>query len=421
MRHLLVKKFIVLSTLFFLICLNNHILRNLKETVIITNPELGINAIPFIKTWLMLPIILLFVNAYVYLSRRFSQKTVTSIILSSILIYFLLFLFILYPHHAKSHWNLSLFYCIAEVWGTVVMMILFWGTCNRSTDLDEAKRFYSPILAISNLSGIAAAQTSIYCSQNCESWDATLSTLTLFVCLITVAILGLFYCLPDSTQTEAPKERISLISAIRYIAGNLKFRSLAFTIFAYYFCSGILELILKYQLLAIYPDANEFNDVLNQMTICVSIASTLITTFVTGSMIRRFSWRVTALATPLLLTLPLTALVVHYFFSASEAVVLAAVYAAYFMLSRMCKFTFFDLSKEIANVGFSPDEQIQSKSVLDGIIPKFAKTSESLFLQLLMTICLDLSQAIPFIILLSFGIHLVWIYSTKTIKLQGAT
>ncbi|MBS0656412.1 MAG: hypothetical protein JSR46_11595, partial [Verrucomicrobia bacterium] len=376
-RHELIK-FLVLSTLFFLICLNNHILRNLKETVIITKPELGVNAIPFIKTWMMLPIILTVVKGYIYLSGRFSQDKVTYIILLSLLLYFVLFISILYPNEERlqipfaacsvvQHWNLSLFYCVSEIWGAVVMMILFWGTCNRSTDLDQAKRFYSPILAISNLSGFASAHISISCSQGSlkhllfpgiASWNATLSTLTLLVSVVTVAILGLFYYLQSyvlkSEAVEQPqKERLSLLEAVRSIATNLKLRALAFTIFAYYFCSGILELILKYQLHTMYSDANEFNDILNQMTICVSVASTLVTAFVTGSLLRRFSWRVSALATPLLLTIPLTILVAHYFFFEREAYVLAMCYAVYFMLSRMCKFTFFDLSKEIACVGFS--------------------------------------------------------------------
>lgn len=466
MRHLFpirtgeITKFLVLSALFFLICLNNHILRNLKETVIITQPQLGINAIPFIKTWMMLPIILLFVKAYVYLSTRFSQEKVTYIILTSILIYFVAFLTILHPNEERlqlhllgnwisfstfgevvRHWHLSLYYCISEIWGTVVMMIIFWGTCNRSTDLDQAKRFYSPILSISNLSGLASAHISLSCSQGSlkhllfpelANWNATLSTLTLLVSVLTVAILGLFYYLHTYVLTEGyvqvqsqeeshKKEHISLLAAIRCIVTNQKLRSLAMTIFAYYFCSGILELILKYQLHAIYTDANEFNDMLNQMTIYVSIASTLITAFITGSLIRRFSWKVTALATPLLLTIPLAFLVVHYFFSESGVSALTMLYAVYFMLSRMCKFTFFDLSKEIASVEFTYDEQIKLKSVLDGVIPKLAKTSESLFLQILMTLCLDLRSIIPFIILITFGIHLLWIYSIPVFSKKHKT
>jgi AAA family ATP:ADP antiporter len=86
------------------------------------------------------------------------------------------------------------------------------------------------------------------------------------------------------------------------------------------------------------------------------------------------------------------------------------------MLSRICKFTFFDLSKEIASVEFTNDEQIKSKSVLDGVIPKLAKTSESVFLQILMIIFIDLDPIIPFITLLIFGIHVLWIYCSPFFK-----
>ncbi len=456
-----VLKFLVLSSIFFFICLNNHVLRNLKETIIITKPELGISAIPFIKTWMMFPVILFFVNAYVFLSARFKQSTVTYIILSTILTYFVSFIYILYPNEQSlrfdsladwiavntsyntlseiiRHWFLSLYYCMSEIWGTIVLMILFWGTCNRSTELEQAKRFYSPILFISNLSGFAAAQVSIYSSQtdfkylffpSSSNWDATLSSLTLLVCVLTGVILGLFYFLNtnilkgkefrETTNSRLEKKSMSLMSIIKYIAANVKFRPLALMIFAYYFCSGILELILKYYLHTVYTSSNDFNDVLNQMTIYISLASMLVTVFITGNLIKRFPWQISAVITPLLLIIPLSLLILNFFFQTDSATALTVstiLCAIYFMLSRMCKFTFFDLSKEVASVEFTYEEQIKSKTVLDGVIPKTAKTSESLFLQILVVAFTDFDLMIPFIVLFIFGIHLLWIYTIPIFK-----
>lgn len=455
-------KLFVLCAIFFFICLNNHILRNLKETLVITNPELGINAIPFIKTWVVLPVVLLFVKGYIALSARFNQAKVTYMILSAILLYYIIFIFVLYPNEESfrlnlpgdwiafkthfytfgeiiRHWSLSLYYCMSEIWGTIVMMILFWGTCNRSTNLEQAKRFYSPILFVSNLSGFVSAQLSLACSQGSmkyfffpalANWKATLSTLTLFVSFATAIILGLFYVLntyvikgSDSRGSlqhdPLDNKSMSLIAILRYIASNMKFRPLAFMIFAYYFCCGIVELIMKHYIYTLYADSNDFNDVLNRMTIYISLASTFVTAFITGSLIRRFSWGISALITPILLLIPLSILLLNSFFQTDAAIALVVstfVCGVYFMLSRICKFSFFDLSKEIACVEFSYEEQIKSKSVLDGVIPKFAKTIESLFLQLLLIIFTDFDLIIPMVLLVIFVMHLFWVSSIPVFK-----
>ena len=40
------------------------------------------------------------------------------------------------------YWSFSLFYLMAEMWGSVVVSLLFWGFANTVTTVDEAKKYY---------------------------------------------------------------------------------------------------------------------------------------------------------------------------------------------------------------------------------------------------------------------------------------
>jgi ATP:ADP antiporter, AAA family len=450
-------KFFLLTAIAFLVCTNYTLLRTVKETLVITKPEMDIQIIPFLRMWMLMPIMFMFIKLYAVLSARFRQQTVCYFIISIFLIFYTLFTFIFYPYEENfrlerlgqwvtqsefpfagqfgamlTYWSLSTYYCFSEVWGTIVVLILFWGVSNRINTLEQAKRCYSPILLITNLSGLFASQISLYVSHspikyvlfaNEEKWSATLLTITLFVCLSTVCVLCLFFCLfrhIQKNQTDIAvrennfsKSEMSLTNIFKVIAKQQVFLSLAIMVFAYFFASGILEFIWKFYLKKIYPDSNDFNDYLSKCTSYISIASTVLAIGVTGNLIRRFSWRLSARITPIILTIPVLGMIfVSYYYDADP--MLSAFWGScYYCLNRICKFTFFDLSKEIAMVEMSYADQIKSKTVIDGLMPKIGKTSESALLQILLISFSSFSIVIPSILILMLILHGVWAYFLK--------
>lgn len=451
-------KFFLLSMLSFFVCINFTLLRNVKETLIITHPDMGINAIPFLRSWFLIPIMFLFVKAYTFLSARYTQFQVCYFIVGFFLLYFLFFVFLLLPFNdffklnffgdqilllypsflhpvgdIVRNWSFSIYYCIAEVWGIVVVLILFWGISNRSTNVEQAKRFYSPMILIANISGIFSAQISLVLSQgnfkhlffpSLGRWEATLSSLTLCASLVSAAVLLFFFFLDLNLKKQPgydilahkklpPKEEMSMIKIIRYILKNPKFWSLGFMVFAYFFSTGIMEFIWKFYLQKIYPDANDFNDYLNEMTIYISVISTFVALFITSRLLQKFSWTLSAMITPIVLLIPLILLLINnvFYHNYSNFLFLSSFLGAcFYCLNRICKFTFFDLTKEIAFVEFSNDEQIKAKAVLDGMVPKFAKTSEAVFLQIFIIFFNGFDFIIPFVLFLILVIHLFWVY-----------
>jgi ATP/ADP translocase len=46
------------------------------------------------------------------------------------------------PPQVIEHWTFSLFFCIAELWGAVVISVLFWTLANDVCTVADAKIIY---------------------------------------------------------------------------------------------------------------------------------------------------------------------------------------------------------------------------------------------------------------------------------------
>ena len=91
------KKVISMLILLFLLCVCYSVLRNLKDTIILTAKNSGAEVIPFIKVWGMLPAAFIAAWFYTRLRRWFKKENVFYIPLTCFLSYFLLFAFVLFP------------------------------------------------------------------------------------------------------------------------------------------------------------------------------------------------------------------------------------------------------------------------------------------------------------------------------------
>ena len=149
------KKVVPLALIFFCILFNYTILRDTKDVLVVTAPKSGAEIIPFLKTYVNLPGAIAFTVLYGSLSNRFSQPQVFRGVVSTFLGFFAAFAWVLYPNIGALHphgladsaarilpgsfqapiavirnWTFSLFYLAAELWGSVVASLLFWGFAN---------------------------------------------------------------------------------------------------------------------------------------------------------------------------------------------------------------------------------------------------------------------------------------------------
>lgn len=70
------KKVIPMLLIFFLICFNYNVLRATKDALIVTAPDSGAEALPFIKVWAIIPAVFLMTYLYTRVSNRFTREKV---------------------------------------------------------------------------------------------------------------------------------------------------------------------------------------------------------------------------------------------------------------------------------------------------------------------------------------------------------
>jgi AAA family ATP:ADP antiporter len=150
------KKIIPLGLMFFCILFNYTILRDTKDVLVVTAKGSSAEIIPFLKTWVNLPMAIGFMLAYSKLSDVLSREALFYTVIFPFIAFFGLFGFVLYPLRDLIHptaladrllaalgpsflgpvailriWSFCLFYVMAELWGSVVVSVLFWGFANQ--------------------------------------------------------------------------------------------------------------------------------------------------------------------------------------------------------------------------------------------------------------------------------------------------
>src|SRR5271169_1604703 len=99
------KKLLPMFLMFFCISFNYTILRDTKDTLIVTAPGSGAEAIPFIKVWLVVPCAVVFMIIYATLSNVLSRQSLFYAITTPFLLFFALFATVLYPLRDSLHPN----------------------------------------------------------------------------------------------------------------------------------------------------------------------------------------------------------------------------------------------------------------------------------------------------------------------------
>lgn len=183
------KKIIPLGLMFFCILFNYTILRDTKDVLVVTAKGSSAEIIPFLKTWVNLPMAIGFMLLYTKLSNVLSKRALFYTVIIPFILYFGAFGFVMYPLSNYIHpealadkllatlgprfmgplailriWSFCLFYVMAELWGSVVISVLFWGFANQITTVDEAKKFY-PLFGLgANVALIFSGRTVKYFS-----------------------------------------------------------------------------------------------------------------------------------------------------------------------------------------------------------------------------------------------------------------
>lgn len=465
------KKFVPMMIIFFLITFNYNILRAAKDALVVTAPESGAEALPFIKVWAILPAAFLMTFLFTRVSNRFSKEKVFYTMMSIFVAFFLIFTFFLYPFRESLHphaladylqsllpigckgliavfrnWTYTTFYIMSEMWSTMIMTILFWGFANDVTSVKDAKRFYGLLGVGCNASGIFAGFTASWLSTNINlnpyipfgtnAWDQSVLYLNSIIILSGIACMVLFrymhrkglgYQTADCTKEAKTTIKMGLRNNFAYLARSKYLIYMAVIVVTYNIAINLLEVVWKDQVKALYPNPSEFNAYMGQVLTAIGVLATFTSIFVSGNLMRRFSWTSIAMISPIIIV---TTGVGFFLFLLLKDTGFAGV-AAFFgstplaigvffgtlqnCFSRASKYTLFDATKELAFVPLSQECKLKGKAAIDGVGSRLGKSGGSVIHQTLLMSFGTMSLSTPYIGVILLFVIGGWMWAVKAL------
>jgi len=467
------KKLLPLAAMFFCVLFNYTILRNTKDVLVVTAPGAGAEVIPFLKTYVQLPGAIIFTIIYSKLCNMMTADQVFYATLAPFVGFYSLFAFLLYPLRNTIHphafmanlaqglpalaapislvrnWSFSAFYLMAELWGSVVLSVLFWGQANAVMNVQEAKKYY-PLFGIgANVALLVAGQIMKFASQFGSSMAAStgVDAYALTLKILTGAVLGSSAlmvachkyiqskvmtdpeCVDVNQQRKSKtKSKMTLKQSAAYLAKSPYMRDLATLVVAYGMSINIVEVTWKGRLRQAFPEAtaySAFMGTFSSWTGAVTIAMMLLG----RKIFDKFGWGVAALITPSVLL----ATGVGFFslilapglwtpvataLSTTPLMLAVLLGAVQNIMSKSSKYSLFDPCKEMAYIPLSQEERTKGKAAVDVIGNPLGKSGGSMIQQVLLLSLGSLAAATPYLAGILFVVIAAWIRSAKSLSGQ---
>jgi len=467
--------------MFFFILFSYTILRDTKDVLVVTAPKSGAEIIPFLKTYVNLPGAIGFTVLYSKLTNKYSREEIFYRIVGTFVAFFGLFALLIYPCQGFLHpttacdalaamlpagfqapiaivrnWTYALFYTMAELWGSVVISVLFWGFANEVTTVNEAKKYY-PLFGLgANVALIFSGQYVRYVSglrrtwasagaaagaaAVADPWGASLRYLMGAVVASGVVVMGIFRYFQTNVLTDPAcmdqvavkkaqtKTTMGLGDSFKFLASSKYIRNLATLVIAYGMSINIVEVTWKSKLKAQFPNPNDYSEFMGAFSTATG-AVTLGMMLLGRQIFKVFGWGVAALVTPTMLALtggiffglilfegPLTPLIAVL--GTTPLMLAVLVGAAQNILSKSAKYSLFDPGKEMAYIPLDAESKTKGKAAIDVIGNPLGKSGGSFIQQGMIFVFGSLALSTPYLAAILGVIILVWIRASRTLAVQ---
>ena len=414
---------------FFLIIFVYHLLKDLKDTLVITSSDAGAQVIPFLKIWVILPFAILASFLFSKIYQKFGREKTFYFFVTLLIGSYALFAFFLFPFRESLHltsvsefltpllpagckgfismvtfWIFTFFYLAAELWAMMILTVLFWGYLNEVTTSDQAKTFYPMCVFAGNCAGILSGQTSRYLCHSLMdtlSWQETLQLMISIVIGCGIAIMTINRLLSKgdvpivAQQPKKGRSSMTFKESILCIIQSQPLLCIAILVVGFGLTSNLIEVIWKETIKGVYPSPQAYNGYVNQLTSIIGILAVCMS-LLSRWIFQVFSWSRIALLTPV--SLFITSFFFFFsmqmseesispfatFFNTNSLYLVMTIGSIYYVLALTAKYTLFDMCKEMAFLSIDPSERLRAKSVIDSVGSRLGKSGSSCLYQVLL-------------------------------------
>lgn len=411
-------KFITTSLMMVLTIYIYCILRGTKDAMVVT--YMGAELISTIKLYGVLPLAIVFMLIYTKMVDIFPRTVIYNIFIWFFVGFVLTFSFVLHPNLEHIHfgwesfaadypiikyhiimvsnWSISLFYIFSELWGSMMLSLMFWQLANQINSVNEAKRFYTLFGFLAQIGMIAAGVLAAqFTSGDNMDWQDSLNKISLTVVFSGALLSGALYVLANKivgkdvvngAAVKKKKKKPSLMSSLKEIFSSRYLGLLALLVICYGISINLVEGVWKKQMGTLLPTAVGYNNFMAKVQMYTGIATAI--AMLCGTVfLRIFSWRFVAMATPLIILITgapffLFTIYSDYFDVSLEQMAVTSLYVAVIfgalqnIFSKAVKYSFFDPTKEMAYIPLDDDLKAKGKGAVDVVGARLGKSGGAL-------------------------------------------
>lgn len=421
------KKFLPMGLMMMCILFNYTILRDLKDALLQFAPGGGAEVFSFLKLYCVTPFAILFMVIFAKMANALTREKLFYAVLVPFLIFFGCFGTIIYPLRDVLHmsletiqslqaqmpnlhwfipvignWSFSLFYVLSELWGSVILSMLFWQFANEITKVEEAKRFYALFGMIGNLGLILSGEVIKWAASAAkvkeaagmpmaEAFGSNISLLMIAIVVSGALVAGIYYWMNRNVLTDPrfyeagqasggkkkSKPKLSLGESFKYILKSPYLGLIMVIVMAYGVGINLVEGIWKGQIKLAFPNANDYASFMEQFSQYTGMA-TITLMFVGNNILRRTSWKFASLITPMMVLV--TSIIFFSFIAYSKiapegtmfmgaSLVMGAVVIGLVqnILSKGTKYSLFDSTKQMAYIPLDQELKVKGQAAVEVI------------------------------------------------------
>jgi len=434
----------IMFIIVFLLNVNYAVLRSARNALTVADLGGGAGAIPWFELCGTMPGALLMTLTLAWLLNKYSIQRVFFITLAVFVLFFLGFSLVIYPLMPAMkavmlncpwipNWITELlpkflsmlFFVMAELWKIALLTVLFWGFINQYVAMEDAKRYYAPLMFGGSLGTILASPLIKCCTSDFlskQSWSLSLSLMMGALAIISLltawmfSLLCRFFHQPIEKQNhKAPSsEPISIWEGLRICLQSPYLMLLGWMTIADYIAYTLGEVIFLDILKQRFPTPIEYCNFMGRLSSWNGILTGISALFITPFLLQKCRWVVASLITPACLLITEMA----FFFTlwnpnlASNLDLLVLLGSLFFCCVRAAKYTLFDTSKEISFLLLPPLEKMQGKLIIDGICARAGRGSASFISLVLISACGGVLATAPIAGIMALGISSSCVFAT---------
>ncbi|XWN35374.1 MAG: Npt1/Npt2 family nucleotide transporter [Roseivirga sp.] len=406
---------LLMSSFMFLILFLANTLRVLKESLLVTH--MGIESLSYIRILLHLPCSLLIIWIVTRLKKRYSQQHTFNLVIGFYLVFITAFVSILYPYQEalrlpvglKTYalqvlpaatrlvtvidcWPITLLYLLADLWPLLIYVNCFWALSNQLVDTEEAARIY-PLYNVLGQANILFTGVVLYYLSECAikqyagrwsfdftQWVGTMVLLGMVVVLLLYNYIIACYKPPHTAEDEAQgAQRLSFRQTLQLLWRHQHIANIFLCTLLYYAVICSVETLWLHTI-AIHYITPSLVGRYQAQTLLLIGSSTLSFALIGKRLLSHLGWYwVLQILPGTMLLFSLVMIGYTGILSMHESWVALYLSTSMYTLAKSMKYTFFDVTKEMAYIPTEDHIKFYGKLSADTLANSLGKITGNLF------------------------------------------